>query len=233
MASAIIVAAGSGKRMNSSRPKQYLDLAGAPVLSRTLMAFDEHPEVENIFLVVAPGEIEYCRSNILSPVSWETPVQLVPGGEKRQDSVYEGLKAAARVMDMHDIILIHDGVRPFVSSGLITSCIACAKRVGACVPGEPASDTLKRVDAGGGVSETVSRENLWLVQTPQAFGLKLITEAFESALKSGVSVTDDAAVVERYGKPVQIIRGRRENIKITTPEDLEFALSLLRLTGKS
>ena len=227
MASAIIVAAGSGLRMKSARPKQYLELAGLPVLTRTLMVFDDHPGIENIFLVVSPGEIEFCREKILSKARWEKEIILVPGGKERQDSVYEGLKAAGGYMEDDDIILIHDGVRPLVAQELITACIACAEKSGACIPGIPASDTLKQVNSDGMIVSTVSRENIWFAQTPQAFSLKRIREGFEYAFANRLSLTDDAAVLEMYGLPVRMIPGKRNNIKITTPEDLHIAAALL------
>ena len=230
--SAIIVAAGSGVRMKSDRPKQYLELGGMPLVSRTLKVFDDHPAVENLFLVVPAADFAFCRSEILSAVPWKKTIHLVPGGKRRQDSVHEGLKAAARYAGVGEIVLIHDGVRPFVPPDMITACIACAKESGACILGVPASDTLKRVDAGGVVFGTLSRETVWLAQTPQAFSMDLITAAFEHAAEMDFSTTDDAAVVEFYGRPVRVIPGSRRNIKITTPEDLDFALALLRLAGE-
>lgn len=233
MASALILAAGSGKRMNNARPKQYLDLAGLPVLSRTLMVFDDHPAVNLIFLVVAPAEIPYCRRHILSNVPWKTEIMLVPGGKHRQDSVYEGIKAAERRAGDHEIVLVHDGVRPFVSGEMITECIDCAAKSGACILGVPASDTLKQADARGRITGTISRKNVWMAQTPQAFFLKRIKAALENAIQKGLLATDDAAVLESYGTPVQILPGSKTNIKITTPEDLHFALFLLGARGKS
>jgi 2-C-methyl-D-erythritol 4-phosphate cytidylyltransferase len=232
MASAIILAAGSGQRMNSPVPKQYLDLAGLPVLSRTLLAFDKHPAVTKIFLVLAPEEINFCRDTIISPIAWETAIMLVPGGKHRQDSVYEGLKAACRQTVDDEIVLIHDGVRPLVPPGLITACIDCAEKWGACIPGLPASDTLKRIGPEGVVSETIPRENVWLVQTPQAFSLKLIREGFDRISGKGLFVTDDAAVIES-GSPVRVIPGSRFNIKITTPGDLDFGEALLEFAHES
>lgn len=233
MVSAIILAAGSGKRMNNARPKQYLDLAGLPVLSRTLMVFDDHPAVNRIFVVVAAEEIPYCRKHILSTVAWKTEIMLVPGGEHRQDSVYEGIKAAERQTGDHAIVLIHDGVRPFVSGDMITDCIDCAAKSGACILGVPASDTLKQADSRGLITGTISRKNVWMAQTPQAFSLKRIKAGLENAIEKGLLVTDDASVLESYGTPVQILPGSKNNIKITTPEDLHFALFLLGEAGKS
>ena len=233
MASAIILAAGSGHRMKSPVAKQYLDLGGIPVLARTLMAFDNHPAVENIFLVVAQKELEFCRKTILSSLLWEKNIMIVAGGKQRQDSVYEGLKAAERFMTDREIIVIHDGARPLVSGETITACIDGAEKSGACIPCLPASDTLKQVDSGGFVTATVSRTNIWIAQTPQAFSFKLLKQGFENAIEKGLAVTDDAAVIEDCGGSVQVISGSRKNIKITTPEDLDMARALLQVAGES
>lgn len=228
MASAIILAAGSGTRMNSALPKQYMDLAGLPVLTRTLMVFDKHPAIEHIFLVVSANDTNYCREHILSGSSWRKTVRLVTGGKKRQNSVYNGLKAAETNIGEDEIVLIHDGARPFVSKEMITACIEGAAESGACILGIPASDTLKRVDSAGIIHGTISRENVWMAQTPQAFFLKLIRDGFENVMNKGLSVTDDAAVLESAGIPVRIIPGSRTNMKITTPEDLDFAVAMVR-----
>lgn len=233
MASAIIVAAGSGKRMKNSLPKQYMELAGLPILSRTLMVFDAHAAITRIFLVSAPGEIEFCRKTALSVRGWIKDITLVPGGAHRQDSVWAGLKAAETTMADDDIVLIHDGVRPLVSGDMITACIDGASKWGACILGVPAYDTLKQADAWGVVSDTLSREHVWMAQTPQAFTLKRIRQGFENARAKGVLATDDAALVEMCGFPVHIIPGSRKNIKITTPEDLDMASALIRLAGKT
>lgn len=231
MAAAIVLAAGSGRRMKRSRPKQYLALEGIPVLTRTLRAFDDHPEVKAIILVVAPEEAGFCRDHIVPDGCRKKDIVLVHGGGRRQDSVYEGLAAARRLVEDREIVLIHDGVRPFVPDELISACIAGAKEHGACIPGFPALDTMKRVDRGGMVSDTVSREDIWLIQTPQAFVMGSIRAAFEEVREKGVAVTDDAGVLEFSGYPVQVISGSRENIKITTPADFALAEAMIRYAG--
>ena len=218
--------------MGSARPKQYLELGGLPVLSRTLMVFDAHPEIDCIFLVVSPAEVDFCRETVLSNRGWNKEILLVPGGKERQDSVYKGLKAAFEKMGGAGIVLVHDGVRPFVSHEIITACIRGAVESGACIPGVPATDTIKQADSEGFVLGTVSRENIWLAQTPQAFSMELILAGFEHAMASNAVLTDDAAIMEMYGRPVRIVPGSRNNIKITTPEDLLFAAALLEHAGK-
>jgi len=233
MAAVIIVAAGSGKRMKNSLPKQYMDLAGLPILARTLMAFDAHAAITRIFLVVAPGDIEFCRKTVLSVRGWIKDITLVPGGAHRQDSVWAGLKAAETAMGDDDIVVIHDGARPLVSGSMITACIEGAAKEGACIVGVPAYDTLKQADACGVVSGTLPREYVYMAQTPQAFTLKRIRQGFENARAKGLLATDDAALVEMCGMPVHIIPGSRTNIKITTPEDLDMASALIMLAGKT
>ena len=224
---AIILAAGIGKRMKSHRPKQYLTLGGVPILTRTLAAFDDHPDVSAIVLVAADNDITFIRCAVLAEKAWKTNIVLTAGGMRRQDSVLEGLKAARALTDNDDIVVVHDGVRPFVSRELITACIAGAAEAGACIPGVPASDTLKQVNGRDMVTTTVSRETIRLVQTPQAFRFKLLREGFDHVVSQNLSVTDDAGVIEAMGLPVKIVSGSRVNMKITTPEDLAIAEALL------
>lgn len=225
MASAVIVAAGRGERMQSPVAKQFLEIDGIPVLVRTLQAFAGHPRISRINLVVAPEDIEFCRASILPELGRESGLRITGGGRLRQDSVYQGLLA---VDNTEQIVVIHDGVRPFVSSGLISACIDGAEQSGACIAGIRVSDTLKRVKSENLVTETVARDRIWLAQTPQAFRYDLIKSAFDSAIADGFTGTDDASMVERTGRPVRITEGSWRNIKITTPEDLEIAELLLK-----
>ncbi len=226
-ATAIILAAGIGKRMKSNCPKQYLALGGMPILTRTLTAFDDHPDVSAIVLVAADKDMSFISSSVLAGKAWKTDIVLTEGGLRRQDSVLEGLKAARALTDDDDIVLVHDGVRPFVARELITACIAGAAEAGACIPAVPASDTLKQVDGRDMVTATVSRETIRLVQTPQAFLFKLLREGFEQVVTQNLSVTDDAGVIEAMGLPVKIVPGNPMNMKITTPQDLTIAEALL------
>lgn len=226
MASAIIVAAGRGTRMKDAVRKQYLMLAGRPILAHTLRVFDACADIESIYLVVPETDFDFCRSRILSRKGFIKRTELVPGGTERQESVYIGLQAIDGLTD--NIVVIHDGVRPFILQEQVSACIAGAKDAGACILGIPVSDTLKKVDGSGCVLETVKRESIWQAQTPQAFQFDLILNAHQRARDDGYRGTDDALLVERMGKNVQVISGSRRNIKITNKEDLVLARALLQ-----
>ena len=225
MVSAIIVAAGRGVRMNEKMRKQYLLLAGRPILGHTLMVFDECHFIDKIFLVVPEVDFDYCRTNILVPLKLKKKPCLVPGGARRQDSVYNGLLAA----DSGDesTVVIHDGVRPFLTSKQVTECINGAKEYGGCILGIPASDTLKSLNSSGNIDKTIERDPVWLAQTPQAFQYAIIRKAHENARQKGYAGTDDAFLVERLGEKIKMVNGSRFNIKITTQEDLMLAKAIL------
>ncbi|MBW2568901.1 MAG: 2-C-methyl-D-erythritol 4-phosphate cytidylyltransferase [Deltaproteobacteria bacterium] len=225
MISAIIVAAGKGMRMKNSLRKQYLLLAGRPVLAHTLLVIDACSLIENIILVVPKDDFDYCNENVLSPITLKNNVTLIPGGAERQDSVYNGLMAVDS--KSANIIVIHDGVRPLVSSEQLTACIIGAKEYGACILGIPVDSTLKQVDNSGYVDKTIERDPIWLAQTPQAFQYSLLIKAHDKARQEDFSGTDDALLVERLGVNVKVISGSKHNIKITTREDLELAKAIL------
>ena len=231
MVSAIIVAAGRGTRLAGPTPKQYLPLAGKPVLAHTLAVFAGCGHVDEIILVVPAGDLDYCRDNILPLVPADCPLRLAAGGEHRQDSVYNGLRAAAG--QAGDQVLIHDGVRPLVTADLIGRCLDGLAAADGCVAAVPASDTLKSADAADYIIETVDRSAIWLAQTPQAFAHATIFHAHQEARKGGRQATDDAALVERTGGRVALVRGAAANIKITTPGDLRLAEALLALAASS
>ncbi|MBW2439138.1 MAG: 2-C-methyl-D-erythritol 4-phosphate cytidylyltransferase [Deltaproteobacteria bacterium] len=218
--SAIIVAAGQGRRMEGDRRKQYLSLAGLPILTRTLMAFHRCGAVDEIILVVPEDDIDFCRETILKPEGLSRNITLSPGGERRQDSVFNGLK---EVNPNCRIVVIHDGVRPFVQTDQITACIDGARQCGACILGVPAYETLKQVDPSDHIIRTLKRDDVWLAQTPQAFGHDLIRKAHDRARIENYTATDDASLVEKLGATVKIVQGSRRNIKITVKEDLEMA----------
>jgi 2-C-methyl-D-erythritol 4-phosphate cytidylyltransferase len=223
MISAVIVAAGKGIRMNDTVQKQYLSLAGRPVLSHTLSVFDECNLISKIFLVVSKKDFVYCRNNILTVFKKE--INLVAGGKKRQDSVYNGLLA---VGENDEIVIIHDGVRPFVNKEMLELCIKGARKHGACILGIPAQDTLKQISCSGDIEKTIERNNIWLAQTPQAFKYNMIKRAHEYARMNGHTGTDDANLIEKMGNVVKILKGSKMNIKITTREDLRLAEVMLR-----
>jgi 2-C-methyl-D-erythritol 4-phosphate cytidylyltransferase len=214
---AIIPAGGAGRRMGGSVPKQYLPLAGVPVIVHTLRAFQSAPVIDEIYLVVPEGDIPEVKNGIVQRYGFTKIGKVLAGGAERQDSVRNAL---AHVRDEHGIILVHDGVRPFISGELIRRAVAAADQYGAAAIGVPVRDTVKEVSPAGWVVKTVPREGLWLMQTPQAFQRPLIQGAYEKAGKDGFTGTDDASVVERMGVPVRMIPGGSDNIKLTTAEDL-------------
>jgi 2-C-methyl-D-erythritol 4-phosphate cytidylyltransferase len=180
--------------------------------------------VEEIFLVIPKEDSEYCHNKILSLLDLKHNINLVHGGAKRQDSVYKGLQAVTK---KKDIVVIHDGVRPFIQAKDLKECILGSKKFGACILAVPASDTLKRVDKSDIIETTLPRENIWLAQTPQAFQYDLILKAHENARRDGYIGTDDASLVERLGEGVKIINGGKFNIKITKKEDLAVAKAMI------
>ncbi|MDM7925564.1 MAG: 2-C-methyl-D-erythritol 4-phosphate cytidylyltransferase [bacterium] len=211
---AILAAGGSGKRMGGPLPKQLIPLGGRSALARSLEKLAGTPEVRCIVAAVSPpcadAVRDWVRRNPSGP-----PVVIVEAGAERQDTVYRGLRA---VPEDADIVLVHDAARPFVSVPRIRETIAAAARNGAAILAVRPKATVKR---GGGdrVEETLDRRLLWEAQTPQAFRAGILVRAYESAMKDGFAATDDAALVERLGLPVEVVEGEETNIKITTPFD--------------
>ena len=225
---ALILAAGKGQRMRGRVKKQFIPLKGMPLLFYTLKAFEEFEGIEHMYLVLDEGDFEYCKGEIIQKYGITKVSQLVPGGERRQDSVWNGLKA----MEGHcDMVIVHDGVRPFVSPDILKRLMAAMKDVQAVVTAIPAQDTIKRVDGSGNVVDTLQRNALFHIQTPQGFRYGIIKEAYKKALREGIQGTDDAYFVERMGIRVKVIEGSYFNIKITTPEDIALAHYVLR-SGK-
>jgi 2-C-methyl-D-erythritol 4-phosphate cytidylyltransferase len=222
---ALIAAAGKGQRMRGRVKKQFIPLKGMPLLFYTIKTFEEFEEIENIYLVLNEADFEYCTREIILKYGIKKISQLVPGGERRQDSVWNGLKA----MEGHcDIVIVHDGARPFVSPEILKRVMAAMKDAQAVVTAIPALDTIKRVDGTGIVVDTLQRNTLFHIQTPQGFRYELIQEAYKRAFKEGIHGTDDAYFVERMGMPVKVIEGSSFNIKITTPEDIVLAHYILQ-----
>ena len=217
---AIVLAAGSGKRMNSKVHKQYLIIQNRPVLYYSLKAFEDSA-VDEIVLVVGKGEEEFCRKEIVDKYGISKVKAIVEGGKERYHSVFEGLKQTSDA----DYVLIHDGARPFVNQKIIRRCMLEVPEYQACVVGMPVKDTIKIADEGGYAKQTPDRKNVWMIQTPQTFSYALIYEAYEEMLKTeDTAITDDAMVLERIkGKKSKLIEGSYRNIKITTTEDLLIA----------
>ncbi len=215
----IIPAGGRGSRMGGEIQKQYLMLGGMPILVRTLYAFQEAPLVDDIYLVLPADDLGRAQEQILSRYNLSKVKQVLRGGERRQDSVKAGVSA----LDVdYDIVLIHDGVRPFVSQAIIRRVIQEARQSKAVAIGIPAGDTVKKIDNCGFIVETLNRDQLWLTQTPQAFAASLLRKAYDIAYRDNYYGTDDASLVERMGTKVKMLPGSANNIKITTPVDLQW-----------
>jgi 2-C-methyl-D-erythritol 4-phosphate cytidylyltransferase len=225
MVSAIVVAAGKGTRMQGSLRKQYLLLGHRPIVGHTLLAIRSCALIHKVILVVPAGDLDFCHQKIIAPLKLKGRVQLVAGGKERQNSVFNGLQF---VDDKESLVVIHDGVRPFITADQLARCINEARHMGACILGMPAFETVKRADKSGTVAETLDRTSLWLAQTPQVFDYKIINEAHRLAKKQGFRASDDAVLVERLGYTVKIIRGTPRNIKITTREDLRLGEAIMR-----
>jgi 2-C-methyl-D-erythritol 4-phosphate cytidylyltransferase len=211
--------------MKSDIPKQYLPLNGKPVIYYSLKAFEESA-VDEIILVTGAEDIDYCKTEIVNKYGFCKVTQIVPGGKERYDSVYQGIRA----LHGADYVLIHDGARPMLTQDIISRSIACVKEENACAVGMPVKDTIKVVDENAYVAATPDRSSLWLVQTPQTFSLELIRNAYgelhrrQSAGGTIPTITDDAMLVEQMtGTRVKLLEGTYQNIKITTPEDLDVA----------
>jgi 2-C-methyl-D-erythritol 4-phosphate cytidylyltransferase len=218
---AVLPAAGAGRRMGGARAKQFLELEGKPILARTVQRFDSSPEVDEIVLAVAEPERE-AVAEMLRPYGFSKIRAIVAGGRERQDSVWSALGACTS-----DIVLVHDAVRPFVTHALIGALATAAVQTGAAVAAVAPKETIKMGDGAGSVLSTPDRALLWVAQTPQAFARSLLVEAFRQAQKDGFYGTDDATLVERLGVKVALVEGSYDNIKITTPEDLEIAVRIL------
>lgn len=217
----VIPAAGQGKRMNAGKNKQFIELEQVPIIIHTLKVFEEHSMCSGIILAI--NEQERGDFQKLQDDYQITKIKyMVSGGFERQFSVFNGLQA----VENGELVLVHDGARPFISHKSIEDLLHKAKVTGAATLAVPVKDTIKRVE-NGLVIETVERSSLWSIQTPQAFHRSLVTDAHQQAKNENYLGTDDASLVERTGKPVSIVLGDYTNIKITTPEDLLIAKAIL------
>ena len=221
---AIVLAAGSGKRMEQEVPKQYMNIGGAPLMSHCLRTFQES-KVTQIVLVVAPGDVEKCRKEIIERYHIDKCIAIVEGGEERYDSVYAGLQA---INDGY--VLIHDCARAFVTEDIIHRCMSAVALYESCVVGMPTKDTIKITDTHRKVLDTPDRSTVLTVQTPQCFEYNLIRGAYDKIMPNAdPSITDDAMIVEMAtDHDVHMIQGSYMNIKVTTPEDATFGEAILR-----
>lgn len=222
---AIIVAAGRGKRIGADVPKAFLSLAGEPIILRTLRPFEACSEVHRL-VVVVPEDLRARAEAMFAAVPVTKLAAVIAGGPERLHSVARALQTISP--EAADILLVHDGVRPFVTPEQIACVIERARAVGAALLALPIAETVKEVEDER-VIGTLERRRLYLAQTPQAFRAAILFEAYERALREGVTATDDAALVERCGWPVVIVQGSVRNVKITWPEDLLLAEALVRV----
>lgn len=231
-ATVIIPAAGLGRRMGASQNKQYLQLAGKPIVAHTLELFENHPLIEKIYLVLPGAEIDFFNHSLLPSLQLTKLAPIIAGGEERQDSVSNALQQLKIDRASADsIVLIHDGARPLFNPTLIAELIDCAATRGAAVCAVPVKDTIKQVE-NHQIWLTPERKTLWQAQTPQAFRFELIFQAYQKAAAANAHGTDDASLVERLGETVMVVEGEYRNLKITTPEDLCIAEALLKMDKK-
>lgn len=222
---AVIPSAGAGIRMGAGRPKQFLSLRGKPVLGLTLEAFERCGAVGTVILVAPAEDLDYCARDIVVRYGLSKVKRIVSGGARRQDSVRLGLEACPP--DCH-IVVVHDGVRPLVRPGLIERVVAEALDYGAAVAALPVKETLKEALETGFIGKTLDRRRLRMIQTPQAFRFRELVKAHRTAHEQGWDeMSDDALMLERLGLPVRLVEGAEDNIKVTTPNDLEVAGFLL------
>lgn len=221
---AVIVAAGKGKRMGTEISKQFLPLGGKEILAHTVQKFEKAKNIRDIILVTGADSLQDVQE-MAQEYGWEKIVSIVAGGKERQDSVWNGLQQVAADTE---IILIHDGVRPFVTEDILDVSIETALEMGGCVAGVPAKDTIKVCDGENIAIATPDRNALWQIQTPQTFRKERIVKAYEQAKEDGFVGTDDASFAEHCGYPVKVIMGSYRNIKITTKEDLIIGEAFLK-----
>jgi len=221
----LVPAAGAGVRMGKGTKKQFLLLDGRPILAHTLARFEGIAEVTEIIPIVPEEELEHCLEKCVEVQGLKKVKRVVPGGAQRQDSVYNGLKA---VEPDTDYVMVHDGVRPFITEELIHLLLQSVKGCDGVILAVPSKDTLKEVSKDMTVRKTLDRKNCYMVQTPQLFSYGALKSAFEKAYAEGYYGTDEASLVERDGGKVRVAMGSYANIKITTPEDMILAEAILR-----
>lgn len=224
---AIVLAAGQGKRMGTKVQKQYLEISGKPVLFYSLDVFQKSDIIDDIILVVGENQEEFCQKEIVEKFHITKVRKIVTGGSERYFSVWNGLQAISE----SEYVFIHDGARPFITEEIIRRAYDTVKTEKACVVGMPVKDTIKIADNNGFAKETPNRSYVWMVQTPQVFETSLIKKAYSLLMEQEIiKVTDDAMVVEEMlGRSVKLVEGSYENIKITTPEDLKVAEVFVKL----
>ena len=228
MNSVVIVSAGRGSRMKADINKQFLKLKGKEVIAHTIDKFYNNKNIDEIVVVVKEDEADFFRRNIIDKYGYKN-IKIAFGGKERQDSVFNGLKA---VNERCDIVLIHDGARPFVTDEIIKNSIECAKKNKCVIVGVPVKDTIKIINKDNEVCDTPNRSTLWSIQTPQVFEYLSIIKAHKIAKEKSYYGTDDSTLMEYLGYNVKVIEGSYNNIKITTPEDLKIGEEILNENKK-
>lgn len=222
---AIVPAAGSGVRMQHSSKKPYIELEGRTILGHTLGALNQLESIVSIIIAVSPGDEQLCRQQVVSELKLRPEITIIAGGERRQDSVANAL---AVLPSMCDVVIIHDGARPFVTSKILDETVVAAFRCGAATAAIPVKDTIMQLEeAESKELEPLERHKLFAIQTPQAFRPDIIVDAHTHASRTSMQATDDVSLVRNMGLPVAITHGSYENIKITTAEDLVYAAAIL------
>ena len=222
---AILLAGGKGVRVGEDTPKQFLPLAGKPVILHTLEKFQDSEWIDEMIVVLPEAKLDFFEHNILKNKNFSKLKKKVIGGVSRQDSTYEGFKA---IVGNPDVVIVHDVARPLLSLETIQECIEVAFKEGAALAATQASDTIKECDVSGQVIATHPREKIFLAQTPQAARYEILKESLESAYREGFQGTDEASLIERIGKAVKIVVTDSSNIKLTKPSDFIFAEALLK-----
>jgi 2-C-methyl-D-erythritol 4-phosphate cytidylyltransferase len=210
--------------MGSDIKKPYLKIGSKPILAHTLQVFEKSFLVDDIFVVVSDEDIEQCKDEVINPYNFHKVADVLAGGKTRQASVFNGIQ---RTSDDTDIIIVHDGVRPFITEKIIEASVESAYQWGAAVVAVPVKDTIKVADNDNFVSSTPERSHLWAIQTPQVFRREILIKAHLYAQERNIDATDDAALVEELGYKVKLVMGSYRNIKITTPEDLVIAKAFI------
>ena len=224
MNSVVIVSAGKGSRMRADINKQFLKIGNKEVIAHTIDKFYNNTNIGEIIIVIREDEKEFFEENIIKKYDYKN-IKIVFGGKERQDSVYNGLKEVDKKCE---IVLIHDGARPFVTNEIIEKSIECAQKNSCAIVGVPVKDTIKIVSENKNVLDTPNRSTLWSIQTPQVFNYSLIMKAHKKAKDNKYYGTDDSMLMEYMGYNVKVVEGSYNNIKITTPEDLKIAEEILR-----
>jgi len=228
-AAAIITAAGLGKRFNGKGtdelPKQFIPLSGKPIIVYPIQSFEGSDLIQEIIVVVPESWVEYTKNEIVDKYGLKKVSKVIAGGTQRQQSVEKGFHS---ISSRPQIVVVHDGVRPFVTLDIIEEVVAEAGKSGGAIAAFPSTDTIKKSSPEQFIENTAPRDNIWFAQTPQAFRYDVLKQAFEKASEDGYLATDESQLVERLGMEVKLVKGSKYNIKITTPEDLEMGKLILK-----